>query len=111
MQKFILSILLGSILGIVGARYLFVNSWLSLIPWGAAGFILGWTSSNKKTAVINGFIYGFFLTFIFMISGYNGAQPVITRIPPFAIIGIIGGTCGVIAAMAGEIAKNIFTKK
>lgn len=40
-MKLLVAILAGALLGVLGARYLFVGSWLSLIPWGIAELALG----------------------------------------------------------------------
>ena len=46
MKKIVVSIIIGALLGVIGARYLFVGSWLSLIPWGIAGLLIGYWSQK-----------------------------------------------------------------
>ena len=94
MRAILLSALIGTVLGYLGARVLFVGSYLSLIPWGIAGFILGWWSQTYRTAGMNGAVYGFVLAFFFMLVGYEGSSPVWTRIPFFALLGLVGAVCG-----------------
>jgi len=53
MRKIVVSILVGALLGVIGARYLFVGSWLSLIPWGIAGLLIGYWS-QKREWLVNG---------------------------------------------------------
>jgi hypothetical protein len=107
MTKVIMSILVGSLLGVIGARFLFVGSWLSLIPWGIAGLLIGYWS-QKREWLVNGACYGFALAFVFMIAGYAGSAPLISRLPFFAILGAIGGLCGLLLGLVGfEIKRRL----
>src|SRR5689334_5886957 len=84
----------GIVLGIVGAHYLFVGSALSLIPWCIAGLAIGAFCVGRREALLVGTIYGFLLAFSFMLSGYEGSQPVMVVVPFFLILGLFGGVCG-----------------
>lgn len=106
-MKLFVSIVSGVILGIIGSRYLFVGSWLSLIPWGIVGLLIGSFCVSKKEAIINGAVYGFVLSFVFMWAGYAGSAPVVTRIPFFSILGIFGSVCGLILALIGNALRKI----
>lgn len=97
-------------MGVIGSRYLFVGSGLSLIPWGIVGLLLGWWSTNRKEELINGILYGFFLAFSFMTAGYTGSISIITRIPFFAILGLVGALCGLILSLIGVSIKQIIKK-
>ena len=109
MKRTITAILVGLILGVLGARYLFVGSWLNLIPWGVAGLALGFWGT-KKESVVNGLTYGFVLVFFFMIAGYSGALPLVNRLPFFAVLGVFGGVCGLLLGLLGFWTKIKFTK-
>ncbi len=55
MLKLSVSIVVGSVLGVLGSRYLFVGSWLSLIPWGSGvvcGLVLGLVGLVVKDRVL-----------------------------------------------------------
>jgi hypothetical protein len=110
MVKFIVAIALGAGLGILGARYLFVGSWMSLIVWGLAGLLLGGWCRERRQAMINGTVFGFVVAFVFMLSGYNGSAALISRVPFFAILGVIGAICGLILGFFGYLAKEMFRK-
>jgi hypothetical protein len=105
-MKLIVSIIVGVILGVIGSRYLFVGSALSLIPWGIVGLVLGWWNKPIKGALVNGSLYGFFLAFSFMMAGYQGSASIISRIPFFAILGILGAVCGFFLSAIGNFAKK-----
>ena len=64
MIKTAVSIIVGTLLGIIGARYVFVGSWLSLVPWGIVGLAIGYWG-NRRVALTNGAAYGFMLAFAF----------------------------------------------
>jgi hypothetical protein len=101
----LIAIVTGALLGIIGSRYLFVGSGLSLIPWGIIGLAIGYWS-QKREWLINGGVYGFALAFVFMIAGYTGSESLISRLPFFAIIGVVGGVCGIVLGALGFVIKS-----
>ena len=100
MNKSVIAIVAGVVLGIVGARYLFVGSWMILLPWSLAGIALGWWGT-KNEAIVNGVSYGFILSIIFLIAGYSGRFSLFSRIPFFIVFGAFGAMCGMILGLAG----------
>jgi len=105
-RKLILSAIAGIALGIAVSRYLFVGSWLSLILWGVVGLAIGYWSGLMR-GFVNGGVYGFALAFTFMVSGYTGSASLLSRLPFFAIMGIVGAVCGSILGLIGSLAKKI----
>lgn len=104
MNKILVAVLLGLVLGVLGARYLIVGSWLNLVPWGIAGLAIGaWGTKNES--IVNGMCYGFILTFAFMIAGYSGTYSLISRFPFFAVLGVFGGVCGLMLGLLGYQVK------
>ena len=91
----------GVVLGVVGARFLLVGSWLNLLPWGVAGAGLGAWATSVRAAAVAGAAYGFGLTFAFMIAGYTGSASLASRVFSFAIIGLVGAACGAVLAVLG----------
>ena len=104
MVRALIAIALGFVLGITGPYYLFLGAY-SLIPWGLAGVILGYFCGRKRDAAVNGALYGFVLSFAFMIAGYTGTAPLSGRLPFFAILGVFGATCGLLAAVVGSVLR------
>ena len=93
----ICSILVGIIFGLIGGP-VFV-----LILWAILGLAIGYISYRKKIAVISGTLYGFFLSFVFMVHGYSGTDPLVTKLLPFIALGIFGAFCGAILALIGSL--------
>lgn len=110
-MKMLVAAIVGIILAYLATHVLFVNSALSLIPWTIAGLIIGWWTENGKQSLINGAIYGFFLSFFFMVFGYQGTQSLLTRVLPFAVLGLFGAVCGLILGIIGSFARRKFEKK
>jgi hypothetical protein len=106
-RRLIVSICLGALLGIVGARYVLVGSALSLVPWSIAGLCIG-AFNDRRGAMINGAVYGFVLSFAFMCAGYSGASPLVTRVPFFLLLGAIGAVCGFALGNLGFLLKSMF---
>jgi hypothetical protein len=104
--KGIIAIAVGAVLGVVGARILFVGSWLSLVPWTIAGLLLGVWCERREWLWV-GALYGFFLTFIFMVAGYSGSASVLSRLPFFALIGVFGAACGLALALVGSLGRRL----
>jgi len=101
MAKLLMAGLAGLVLGIICSRYILVGSALSLIPWALVGVALGaWADSFLRGATM-GAMYGFWLTFSFMAAGYTGLDSVLTKIIPFAILGLFGAICGCVLGIAG----------
>ncbi len=104
MIKVGVSALVGALLGVIGSRYLFVGSALSLIPWGIVGLAIGYWST-RRSSMLNGGVYGFFLAFVFMIAGYSGSASLLSRLPFFGALGLFGALCGFVLGLLGNLLK------
>jgi hypothetical protein len=108
MKKTATAVCIGLILGLIGARYLFVGSWLILIPWTVAGLGIGfWCTKNES--IVNGVVYGFVLSFVFLLAEYSGKASLISRVPFFAVLGVFGGVCGLVLGLLGFSVKTRLT--
>jgi hypothetical protein len=94
---------MGIALGVLGARFIFVGSWLSLIPWGIAGSALGARVRRARSAAVVGALYGFVLSMAFMVAGYSGSASIVVRLPAFAIVSLIGALGGLATAILGAL--------
>ncbi len=80
---------------------------MSLIPWGLVAVVLGmW--GTKREALKSGAVYGFSLSFAFLVAGYNGTPSLVSRVPFFAILSLFGAVCGVALAASGYYLKLRF---
>ena len=96
-----MAVVLGLLLGWGAAHMLHLGSW-TLIPWALVAGGLGyWT--GRRLASVTGGLYGFTLSFTFMLAGYRGHDPIVTRVPVFAILGLFGALCGLILAVVGSL--------
>ena len=95
----------GAVLGAIGARVVFVGSGLSLVPWTVCGLALGGCSTGRRQASANGTAYGFMLAFVFMAAGYDGAASMVTRLPFFAALGVIGAGAGLSLTTLGRLMR------
>ena len=87
----------GAVLGWLGTLVPALGWWM-LLPWGIGGAVLGFPS--RRPALI-GAIYGFFLSFSFMMAGYTGTASRISRVPGFALLAAAGAVAGLFIAVVG----------
>ena len=109
-MRYLVAIALGAALGLASARFLFVGSALSLIPWALAALALSvWCARVQALGV--GAVYGFVLAFVFMVAGYSGSTPLTVRLPFFALLGLIGAVCGLVLAWLGATARYMWFQR
>lgn len=94
------SILIGVLFGYIGGP-VFV-----LLPWAIIGLLLGIFSKTRQSALVNGAAYGFAVAYVFMLAGYQGMAPLVTKLAPFIILGLIGAGCGLILAFIGYLGRH-----
>ncbi|MEO8193738.1 MAG: hypothetical protein ABI681_07795 [Gemmatimonadales bacterium] len=90
----------GAGLGFVSAHMLFLQ-WMMLIPWGLAGFALGYWTQRRSVALAAGATYGLAVCIVFMIAQYTGSASLPSRMPYFGLIGAFGALCGAIVGWIG----------
>lgn len=75
-------------------------------PWGIAGLLIGLGCPTYQEAIPIGALYGFGLAFTFIVAGYQGSAPILTRLPFFAILGIVGAVCGIGLGVTGSFVRR-----
>jgi hypothetical protein len=83
----------------------FIAGWYNIIPWSIAAIILGYLNLDRKGALINGALFGYFLFFVYILLGYGGKTDAISilRILLFAVLfSLIGAAAGIIGSLIGN---------
>jgi len=107
MVKLFVAIFIGAALGIIASRYLFVGSWMSLVLWAIAGLAIGAWCKRRSQAMLIGAVFGFAVSFVFIWSGYTGSASLISRLPFFAILGMVGAVCGFVLGFVGYMIRRL----
>ncbi|PYO65305.1 MAG: hypothetical protein DMD69_17905 [Gemmatimonadetes bacterium] len=103
MPRFASAVVVGLLLGWAAAHALFLH-WWTLVPWGLAALALGYRAGRGEAAIA-GALYGFVLCFTFTLAGYGGAAPVVSRVPFFTLLGLVGALCGLVLALLGVLLR------
>jgi hypothetical protein len=103
--------LLGAVLGLLGAKYVLVGSGWSLLPWGLVALLVGFTAGSRRRAAVDAGIYGFALSFVFMVAGYSGAAPLAGRLWFFVLLGLFGAACAALIAVVGRQVHSWLTRR
>ncbi len=85
---------------------LFLGIW-TLVPWALAAIAIGYWC-GKRHAMLSGAVFGFALSFAFMLFNYTGSAPVMSRFPGFALLGLVGAACATVLAFVGSSARARF---
>ena len=104
MVVIIFAAIVGVMLGLLGGG-VFV-----LLPWTVAGLVIGYLSKTRKESIISGVVFGFLLSFLFMVHGYQGKNPITQAIPLFLGLGLFGALCGTILSFVSFTLKKRFKK-
>jgi hypothetical protein len=108
MAKLVVALIAGVVIGAAGPQYVFLGP-LSLIPWGLVALAFGlW--GTKREVIRSGAVYGFSLSFAFLVAGYNGTPSLVSRVPFFAILSLFGAVCGLALSASGYFLKLRFAR-
>lgn len=108
---YLISAFVGIVVGFLSTRGVLLGSWLDLFLWGAAGVIIGLFVSEKKILARSGLLYGFFVTFSFLMTGFRGASDKFVGFLIFSIfLSAIGALCGWLAVYIGYKIKQAYKK-
>lgn len=92
----LISLLTGAIVGY------FKGPVFVLAIWALIGLALGAYSVGRKASILNGAAFGFAVSYVFMVSGYTGADPLSTKLAPFLLFGVFGSICGLLLGLLGN---------
>ena len=109
MFRSIVALIVGVVIGATGPQYVFLGAY-SLIPWGLVAVALGFWG-NRREALKSGAMYGFSLSFAFLVAGYNGAPSLVSRFPFFLILSLFGAACGLALSALGYYLKLRFAPR
>jgi 4-hydroxybenzoate polyprenyltransferase len=101
MRRLLLVALLGAGLGLLASLNQSLQ-WLTLLPWGIAAVLVGYSSATRRSAVADGAAFGFALGFVFIAAGYAGSAPILARLPFFAALGVVSAVAGLVASVVGR---------
>ncbi len=104
-QGLLVAVITGGVLGGLASKLLFLQ-WFTLLPWGVAAVAMGFWSPSRRAAVSNGLAFGFALGLLFMIGGYSGSDPVMTKLPFFAVLGALSAVVAAAMAVSTQRARD-----
>jgi hypothetical protein len=103
----VVAAILGGISGWLGIHTLAFLTWGNALVWLFVTVALGQRPGTRSSKAVRLGIYGFVTGFSFMCFGYAGDRPLVTRLIPFAAIGLF---CAAAATVAGFVTHLIVAK-
>ena len=108
----LITIFLAIVISIIS--YYIFTGWFNIIPWTIFALLTGYFSTNQRSTVINGVLFGYFLFFIYILIGYKGNsdRTGIIRIILFSLVfSLVGAVAGIISALIGQFLKCKLIRK
>ncbi len=90
----------GGVLGLAASQLRFLQAF-TLLPWGVAALVVGYASRDTRAAIGNGASFGFVLGLLFMVGGYGGSDPVASKLPFFAVLGVVSAVAATVLSILG----------
>jgi len=90
----------GVVLGALGGPV-----WILAI-WAAAAFVCGAIARSRREAILAGLVFGVVVSIVFLARGYAGVEPLVTRLPFFALLALFGAACGALISGATAVARR-----
>ena len=101
-NAYLISAITGAVLGLITAYSPIKLSWLCLVPWGLGGLILGYFSADKRQSLVNGAVYGFFLSLAFLILGFSGTS-LAKALTGLILLSLFGSAGGLVSSLIGRL--------
>ncbi len=102
---------LGVVLGVASARWVWVGSGASLVPWAAAALALGALAAESGLALAASSLFGFVLSVSFMLAGYDGDASWWSRSWFFAVLGVVGACCAAVLGLLGHAVAGVVRRR
>jgi hypothetical protein len=74
--------------------------------WAAVAILCGAIARSSRDAILAGLIFGFVVSLFFLAGGYNGAEPLVTRLPFFVVLALFGAGCGAVISGLVDLARR-----
>ena len=104
----VIAALFGVALALV-AYFLFFHGplvWLNLVVWALVTGIIGFRSTTWRMSIIDSAVVGFAIVLSYSILGYQGASSLITAIPAFAAIALVGAVGTTAMGVLGHFVRT-----
>jgi hypothetical protein len=85
--------------------YYCVNGWYNVIPWALAALAIGFTSKDRRSSIINGAVFGYFLFLVYIFAGYQG-RTYANYMLHFILFDMVFSLVGAIACAVGAFVGN-----
>ena len=79
---------------------------VSLATWGMAGFVFGAATTLWKRSIAAGAVFGFTVSLLLLIGGYEGSKPIYSPLPFFVLLGLFGAACGAGLGVLGWLVRT-----
>ena len=109
-MRILIAAVISSMLGILFAHLASVGGFITLGVWAIAGLTIGFISRNKKEALFLGSLFGFTISFVFLIADYQGSIAVVYRFFPFALLSCVGLVGGLLLGILGFLFRKLLKK-
>jgi hypothetical protein len=106
----LLAVAAGLVLGFIAIHYLAPIAWGNVLIWGVACVGLGLAPGTQVSKAIRLRAFGFTVGFAFMCFGYGGADPLVTKLPAFALIALFCAVCAIAAGAIVHFVKGRLSK-
>jgi hypothetical protein len=81
-----------------------------LVPWAAVAAICGARSRRAATVVGSGLAFGFAVSFVFLVRGYQGSEGIVAVVALFAGLSVFGAFCGAVISTVGWLTSSRLQK-
>jgi hypothetical protein len=92
--------------------FYFMYGWCDVFPWALGALAVGYTSKNRRSSIVNGAIFGYFLFLAYIFAGYKGktyALYMVHFIIFNMLFSLVGSLACAIGAFFGNWIKGKFT--